>query len=337
MDLIIQRSDNIDSLNPGFEGQLGQRINAYLVLGGVVANIAYPKDGNFVKGRLDFVGSASGWDFTSYVLEALQNETLLATLESGSTPVESASLGSWDTGSLNGEYGIRLKVFTATSGTAEENINIIVDNVPPEAEISFPVAGITIEGQVSIRGTADDQYFEKYVLEYASCDSPANYERIAENSSPVKNGLLSTWQTAGLEGEYVIKLTAYDKVGSSAVKTARVNVLNSSPDKKVVAQGQLPKTYAVPNPFDRQEVSRITINYWLSGNFNTKIYIFDSSAELVWFENYSAGENGGKAGDNNPSWDGRDMRGVNVFNGVFLYQIIAGQKVIARGKIIVLN
>jgi thermitase len=337
IDLIKQRSDNIDSFNPGFEGQLGQRINAYLVLGGVVANISSPQEGDFVKGNVDFMGSASGWDFTSYVLEALRNGSLLATLEASSSAVENASLGSWDMSGLNGEYGVRLKVFTATSGNAEEEIKVIADNIAPEAEISFPSGGATLEGEVAIRGSADDEYFEKYILEYASAGSPANYEQIAEVSVPVKDGLLSTWQTAGLKGEYILRLTAYDKVGSSAVKTARVNITNTSPDKKVVAQGQLPATYAAPNPFDRQEISQITINYWLSGNFNAKIYIFDSSAGLVWFENYNAGENGGKAGENNPSWDGKDMRGANVANGVYLYQIIAGQKVIGRGKIIVLN
>jgi subtilisin family serine protease len=337
IDLIKLRSDNIDTLNPGFEGQLGKRINAYLVLGGVVANIAFPQDGDFVKGRVNFLGSASGWDFISYVLEAIQNETLLATLETSTLAVENASLGSWDTSALNGEYDVLLKVFTATSGNAEERIRIIIDNITPEAQLSFPFDGATLEGEVAIRGTAFDQYFEKYVLEYANADFPVNYERIAESAEPVKNGLLSTWQTAGLNGEYIIRLTAYDRVGSSAIKTERVNISNSSPDKKVVAQGQLPATYAVPNPFDREEVSEVTINYWLTGNFNTRIYIFDALARLVWFENYSAGENGGKAGANNPSWDGQDMRGLNVANGVYLYQVVAGQKAIARGKIIVLN
>jgi flagellar hook assembly protein FlgD len=65
--------------------------------------------------------------------------------------------------------------------------------------------------------------------------------------------------------------------------------------------------------------------------------LFDLNGNLIWRENYSAGNNGGKAGVNNPAWDGKNRFGEKVPNGVYFYQVTADQKVLGRGKVIVLK
>jgi hypothetical protein len=96
----------------------------------------------------------------------------------------------------------------------------------------------------------------------------------------------------------------------------------------------------MPNPFIRSGTTgttETTFNYSLAGNFNASIYLFDMNGGLVWQKTYSAGDNGGKAGQNNPAWDGKDLYGSSVVNGVYLYQVTADKKVVARGKLILLN
>jgi hypothetical protein len=156
---------------------------------------------------------------------------------------------------------------------------------------------------------------------------------------PVDSGTLATWETSGLQGQYTLKLSAYDQIGHSLIYCQTINLNNTiTPTKEPEPQPGLPLTFALPNPFSRSAgSSEATINYTLSGNFDTRIYLFDLSGNLIWQKSYYAGENGGKSGANNPAWNTRDLYGAEVTNGLYLYQVVADNRVIARGKLIILN
>ena len=55
--------------------------------------------------------------------------------------------------------------------------------------------------------------------------------------------------------------------------------------------------------------TEVTLVYNLAGNFNAVVYIFDLGGNLIWRNNYPAGDNGGKAGTNTPPWDGKNLFG----------------------------
>jgi len=333
---ITSEADNIDSLNPGFEGELGKRLNAYLAVAGIVATISSPTAGSYVKGDVGISGTASGWDFTNYVLEARQNTTLILTIESSVISIESATLGTWDTTGLNGEYTLHLQVFGTGGGSEETSVAVILDNTVPTAEITSPTAGQTIDGQTIIVGTANDNYFSNYILEYGVGASPTSFERISRSYVAVLGGALATWETTGLDGSYTIKLSVYDQAGASTTNSRQVTIANTAePTKEAKAQAGLPLAYALPNPFST--TSEISFNYTLEGNFATKIYLLDISGNLIWQKSYAAGINGGKSGANNPSWNGVVLFGTTVKNGVYIFQIVADNKAIARGKLIVLK
>jgi thermitase len=344
MDRIKNTADDIDAKNPGYEGKLGTgRINAYRALAGIFAQITTPEAGAYVKGTVNIYGSASGWDFSNYVLEALQNNTLITTIETSTTSAESALLGAWNTSAYNGEYKIKLKVYSTSASTDEAEVTIFVNNTTPEANISSPADGATIEGRVIISGTAKDPYFDRYDLEYGAGASPLSFEKIENQPgkesyyASVEAGALGTWETAGLNGAYTLKLTSYNKAGAYSTASILLNISNTvAPTKEVEPQAGMAKTYALPNPFNRSSVSEITFNYDLTGNFDTKIYLFDIAGNLIWQKSYLAGTNGGKSGVNNPSWNGVDLYGSQVPNGVYLYQVVADRKILARGKAIVL-
>jgi subtilisin family serine protease len=342
MERIIDTADNIDALQQAeYQGKLGSgRMNAADAVAGVTADISSPTDGEYVKGTVSVNGQASGWNFSSYEVWALRNGTPEVNINSSNTAVNAGLLGSWDTTGKNGAYTIELKVYATGAASDEAEVSVFVDNTPPEAAITSPATGATLSGKTTITGAAKDQYFERYVLEYGAGTSPTSYQSLTQSYSPVDGGVLATWETSGLSGDYTLRLTAYDMVGTSTSTSLPVYIQSTSvADKGVEAQAGLPPTFALPNPFDRSQSqdAKVIFSYSLSGNFNTKIYLFDMGGNLIWQKSYVAGENGGKAGENNPTWSGQDLFGGRVPNGIYFYQVVAGGRVIARGKMVVLN
>lgn len=333
-------ADNIDAAQDpsdrGF-GKIGSgRINVYRALQGLISVLSSPASQDYIRGTKAITGTASGWNFASYEVDALKNGTVATTIASSHTAVVNGQLAAWATAGYYGPYTIRLVVTASDLSSAEADVPVIVDNFPPTAEISSPAAGATIKGRVTIAGQAADDYLDHYLLEYAAGASPTAYQTLATAYSST-NGALATWETAGLTGVYTLRLTAYDKAGNVSSESISLNILTEMPTKSAQPIDSLPLTFALPNPFIRSATSETTFNYSLTGNFDAAIYLFDLNGHLVWQKTYAAGDNGGKAGPNNPAWDGIDLYNSRVANGVYLYQITGDKKVVARGKLIVLN
>lgn len=331
-------ADNIDALNPGYEGKLGSgRINVSRALQGLTAVISSPATQEYVRGTKAVTGTASGQNFSSYEVDLLLGSSVEAVIAVSSTAVSNGQLASWDTtASSYGPHNLRLHVAATNGSSAEAVVSVTVDNISPTVEISAPAAGAAIAGAVTISGLATDDYLDRYILEYAAGAAPTSWQTLATAYASTV-GVLGTWETAGLSGVYGLRLTAYDRAGNTSSETISVNILSQTPTKSVQPVDSLPLTFVVPNPFVRSSTSETVFSYSLAGNFNAAIYLFDLNGSLVWQKTYLAGDNGGKAGPNSPGWDGRDLYGSNVANGVYLYQITADKRVIARGKIIVLN
>lgn len=86
-----------------------------------------------------------------------------------------------------------------------------------------------------------------------------------------------------------------------------------------------------PNPFDPGSETT-TIGYTLSKPANITLSFFDLAGNLIARNSYAANQEGGKAGYNAVTWDGRSSSGSFVGNGIYLYLIIADGKVAQNGK-----
>lgn len=93
-----------------------------------------------------------------------------------------------------------------------------------------------------------------------------------------------------------------------------------------------------PNPFDPGREST-TLMYKLEQDRDVNLYIFTTTADLVWKRSYNAGAAGGSAGDNSVIWDGVNDFSEVASNGVYLLHVIdrSSGKTLARGKIAVLR
>jgi subtilisin family serine protease len=338
-DRIQSTSDNIDGLNPGYAGQLGTgRINAGRALGMPRAQITNPASGSFVSGTVSIKGDADSMDFANYMVFVGfgSNPTSYLLLYTNNTQVINDTLYNFDSTQVaDGWQTIKLSAMSNEPYTVEATVSVIVDNTKPTAIISNPADSQTVEGTVTISGTANDTNFEYYTIEYSKDSS--NYFRISTSTSPQINDDLASWNTEGLSGKYFIRLTVADKANNTSQTVIEVNIASSSANKVSVMGISRP----TPNPFNPATQSQTYFSYYLSQNSDVAIYLFNLSGELIWQKSYFSGEEGGKAQLNLAPWNGINLYGEIVENGVYIYKITAsgdgGRKVLDSGKIIVLK
>ncbi|GEM_PF-6010268 len=88
-----------------------------------------------------------------------------------------------------------------------------------QATKSYPTAilenrkDLFVSGIIQIYGTAFDDDFGYYMLEYGSSSKPSSWQTIATSYAPVKEGLLGTLDTSLVDSkeEFSIRLTVFDK------------------------------------------------------------------------------------------------------------------------------
>lgn len=158
------------------------------------------------------------------------------------------------------------------------------------------------------------------------------------NSQPVTSRLTTIESTTNTyEVLYTPSLAAgaYDirvqiRNNLSDLTTRQINDITVSDTPSIIGT---PKNY--PNPFKPGESETTTIKYQLSKNMAIRILIFETNGRLVWQRSYSSGASGGSAGFNKVSWNGKSDFQETVGNGVYLYFILTGSRVLGSGEIAV--
>jgi len=93
----------------------------------------------------------------------------------------------------------------------------------------------------------------------------------------------------------------------------------------------------VPNPFRPRHGEGTTIIYNLSNDTDTKLIIYDITGRAIWQKSFNPGAEGGKAGQNNVFWDGKNDFGEYVGNGVYIYIITSSSKILSKGQMAVMD
>ena len=65
--------------------------------------------------------------------------------------------------------------------------------------------------------------------------------------------------------------------------------------------------------------------------------VYDITGHEVMRKNFTPGVQGGRAGINNVEWNGKTLFGATAGNGMYVYKIISGSKVIGSGKLVVMD
>lgn len=123
------------------------------------------------------------------------------------------NLAVWNTtGLVDGRYIVRVIGTNPCGHTKSQTAQVIVDNTPPTALITTPApCTYTNAAGVPVNGTVNDANLLGWTLYYTGGDI-THWVPIATSTGPVSNGLLGTWNTAGLRKcAYTLRLVAHDQ------------------------------------------------------------------------------------------------------------------------------
>jgi membrane peptidoglycan carboxypeptidase len=118
--------------------------------------------------------------------------------------------------------------------------------VQGDVAIGSPIMGQQVRGQVEITGNARGDNFRAYKVEVASESAPDQWVPVGgEHGEQVSNGHLETWDAAGAQGLYTLRLTVMRNDGSSQTSDAQVTVDSKPPTVKIIHPTDTDKPYVM--------------------------------------------------------------------------------------------
>ncbi len=129
--------------------------------------------------------------------------------------VVNGPLAQWNTTSgvtaaADGNYSVQVVGTDDCGNSLTSTRTIGIDNTRPTAMISAPDACTYVDGLVDVFGTATDLHLSSWVL-YWGGGAVTEWQVVAQRNVPVSNGLLGTWDTAGLpDCVYALRLVVWD-------------------------------------------------------------------------------------------------------------------------------
>jgi len=204
------------------------------------ASISAPLDGDRVSGFVEIRGTAKDDNvLKNYRVFVKRESDSEARLKSGiqwseigydTKPKEDSTLVVWDTRGKNGVYLIKLTVCDETDH-CEDSLprTVIVDNKAPISMIKAPANYQQVSGEVRLIGTAYDENFARYTIEYGEGANPKKWDTISEVAflEKVQDELLAVWRIPdGKTGIHTLRLIVFDGVGHQSDES-RVTVVIS--------------------------------------------------------------------------------------------------------------
>ncbi|MFA5034845.1 MAG: FlgD immunoglobulin-like domain containing protein [Candidatus Margulisiibacteriota bacterium] len=194
------------------------------------------------NGGADTISGISNWQIKIINAGGSVVKTFGATV----TPAQTGDLvinQEWEPTGLDGYY---YYYFTATDaagnafdsrkagygaykplGGDDTYYRVFVDKTAPAVDITNPTPSQWYKGTISISGSASDSNPGPYKLEYAIANTN-NWTLISNGVCPV-SGALAAWNTASLNGDYDLRLSATDEVGNYAEKKITIRLDNTQP------------------------------------------------------------------------------------------------------------
>ncbi|OGC15661.1 hypothetical protein A3J90_07790 [candidate division WOR-1 bacterium RIFOXYC2_FULL_37_10] len=155
------------------------------------------------------------------------------------------------------------------------------------------------------------------------------FSDLSGNSSyDTSTGKLSFQLDITTNGSHSILIKAVNDTGNSDSVSYS---FNSNSDDLVVSN-----LLVYPNPFNPNNGS-LTISYQLSKNSNVSVFIFDAIGRLIYRQNYTLGQDGGRVGYNEVLWDGKTGMGNIVGNDIYFLRIVVDGKPLGKAKIAVIK
>ena len=181
--------------------------------------IERPADGAIVSGSVAIRGVVDDANLDYYTVSYRTGSDEETIHPRGATPPPGA-LAVWDTPITDGPATLRVRAVDAVGFEAEATVAVRVDNLDPEASIAEPAAGTQVAGIIDIVGSADDEHFTAYTVEWTllAGGQATQWTAIAQDvTAPVVDGRLATWDTGAAVGAVRLRVVATDEAGHTGV------------------------------------------------------------------------------------------------------------------------
>ncbi|MEZ6242786.1 MAG: hypothetical protein R3B57_07055 [Phycisphaerales bacterium] len=175
-----------------------------------------PSDGNVYGGTVCFTGTINDHCSVEYIVEQRPSGVGSFTPVDPGNPVYfggkiNQTFATWNSTTVpDGDYDVYVSASDGCHDVDEER-TITIDNTAPTASISSPVNCDSVDGLVSVIGTAFDDNISGWALQYTG--GPANtWVTIATGNTNVVDDVLGVWNTNDLPPCcYTLRLVASDK------------------------------------------------------------------------------------------------------------------------------
>ncbi|MEA3494010.1 MAG: Ig-like domain-containing protein [Candidatus Margulisiibacteriota bacterium] len=197
--------------------------------------ISSPVLNQVITGTAEVHGNITGTYFAEYRVEygvGASPASWITIVRSTTLPATSL-LAAWDTSRVpDGNYTLRLNVINIGGRSTYNTIPVVVDNGNPGVSITVPTSNAILGGNIEVGAEISDPNFSYYQVEYASSDDPNNWQIIQDQTYTISTPL-ATWETTGLNGDYIIKVTVVDVVDNSSFGTVIITVDNTTPEAAI--------------------------------------------------------------------------------------------------------
>ncbi|MBC3872944.1 CARDB domain-containing protein [Undibacterium flavidum] len=168
-----------------------------------------------------------------------------------------------------------------------------------------PLRSATIGGLI-LRGTATDQNFSRYMIEYAAASTPNDWKTVVPGSStPIIDGVFTNWVPPAF-GHYYLRLTVEDLAGNKRQQIRRISWM----DTPSITDLYKDTEFVSPNGDSVQDV--LKLHYRVLDPVHLEFTVYDANnaaIRSVSRDHYSIGQEAFFV------WDGRDDQGRTVSDG----------------------
>ena len=132
--------------------------------------------------------------------------------------------------------------------------------------------------------------------------------------------------------KYSIKIEAADILGNIGTKEVDdLKVSSASSSTQIIGP-----VLSYPTKVSPLTGESAKITYTLNKDAQVAIYMFSANGTIVFNKTFSSGENGGKAGYNEVIFNGKStITGSVLGNGIYVYKIISGNKILGKAYIVI--
>jgi len=202
-----------------------------------VIGLISPESDSIETGKVPIQGEVTDDNFGGYKVEFAPGANPSTGWEQLGEISESKTIDrKWRTDGLDGLYSIRITATDRAIPPNQESLvrTITLDNTIAEAIITSPEKGQVVRAAVEIIGTANDDNFSDYQVFWGEGDK-ASTPITNLKTAPVVNAALVSWNTAGLDGVYTIRLVAHDKSQHEASYSVQIIVDNTVPTAEIIS------------------------------------------------------------------------------------------------------